>query len=192
MSAVAVSAVKVLQTILERVQLRAAEPRGGGMVAVAAPKGLVPASVPLVTAVGLQPVAPEGFSSSPIPMARRDRTITRQLQRVRVDALTQSNDFLEEIEEYDDELIELIDETEAGAGPDTAPVSSALQLDDPLDNLSEPPVSDQPIGGMALTPETVARPAPPTAAVAQAVGARPPLETTSFVELLAISLRLGS
>lgn len=188
------STVAGLQTLLERVQRRAAEPRARGPVVV--PVAVAAARAPRVSPSSeSEPAASEPFSSSPIPFARRDRTITRQLQRVRKDIPIPipAPSAVEEIEEYDEELIEIIDENEAAAPA----ISPALQPDAPLGGASGPPVSEKPIvtganEAAALTPELVARGVTAPGAVVQTVGQRLPLETTQFVDLLDLSLSLGA
>lgn len=195
------SAVAVLQTLLERVQKRSLEPR--------APAPLAAMAVASVAAPGLQSASSVPLSSSPIPMAHRDRTITRQLQRVRADSVPLPPAVPlavpdEDIEDYEDELIEIVDDGIVGEQapvavtmPASAPISSALQLDDPLENLSEPVVSAEPIEPgsavpLTVAPERVARAAVTPGAVAVVQGQRLPLESTSFVDLLDVSLRLGA
>jgi hypothetical protein len=102
----------------------------------------------------------------------------------------------EDIEEYDEELIEIIDD--ADMIPQTAAAARAIEpaaFGATLDRRPAPVPSAKPAAraapAEALRPESVsARPIAPTD-VARAQGTRRELRATSFLELLDASLKLG-
>lgn len=179
------SAVVVLESLLARVQQRSSQPRRAGSHSV--PRLATPA--PVAKLEPLSP-APEPFSSSPIAFSPRDRTPTRQLQRVRQPPVPVDDG----VEEYDEELIELVDDSETfSEAPVPSSAGATLQLDDPLEDLAEPPArsSRRDLSAAELSPELVRRPDVPPTVVAAAIGERPSIASSEFVVLLDLSLRLG-
>ncbi len=174
----------MLESLLERVRQRAAEPRvAGGQAAASATARPVP------VAAG-RPAAISAPSSAPAREAE------------------------EEVEEYDEELIEIIDDGDVASDSEpepSAPERAPLELSASVPSVEMrrrvvaasgppptgasapmPPVS-APVAELRSEPlraEAVAR-RPVTAQVVHTQGARPDLARGTFIELLDASLRLG-
>jgi hypothetical protein len=184
----------LLEALLARVQKRASEPRPTAPpVAVSAvPASAVPASPASVASAVVASPDPE-YQLETIPPVTQDI----------------SDD---DIEEYDDELIEIIDDADvipqaAAAARAIEPAAFGASLDGrngaghgprPVTTASAPaamarsasrPASVAPPAD--LRPETISPRAIAAAEVARREGARRQLRVTSFVELLDASLELG-
>ncbi len=190
------SAIARLEVLLERVQRRAQEPRP---LRVLGPAEAEAPLEPVEVGVGAAAIDP------------RDRTVARALPRVRA---VEPDPIEDEIEEYDDELIEIVDD-----GDSEEDISEVETISE-VEPISEPPVAAHPVheapsvlvqpsasapslerragaplravaAPAAHEPEVVGRPLAEAVAVARSVGHKRPLSATSFREALMKSLSLG-
>jgi hypothetical protein len=175
----------MLESLLARVRQRATEPR---QTAVPNQVVIPPLNVPRID----------------MPAARAGKPAAHARAAVE-----------EDIEEYDDELIEIIDDGDVTSDSESAPEPLPLQLSasapsvemrrralppsaTPID-VPKPVAKAAPgkVAAPAVAPETL-RPEPvqrrPVAAaqVVQKQGSRPDLRSTAFIELLDASLELGN
>jgi hypothetical protein len=166
----------MLESLLARVRQRAVEPRQ---------------QVPPLPVLRVPQIDEEPESSAPISRAVAEAA-----------APVLEEEF---IEEYDDELIEIIDDGDVAS--ESAPESAPLELRASAPSvemrrhavpMSAPPVAvpapravPAPVAP-ALHAEVVARRPIPAAPVVQSQGARRDASSASFIELLDTSLKLGS
>jgi hypothetical protein len=188
-----------LEALLARVQKRASEPR--------APSS---SSAPILEAVrgGASPAAAAEAPASARPAAARAVAASAVLARAIApqNVAPQNEIGDEDIEEYDDELIEIIDDAEVI--PQAAAVARAIEpaaFGAAVDRRPSAPIRSEPaparpfparpspeaVRPEALRPEAVAARPIATSEVARARGPRRELRHTSFTELLDASLKLG-
>lgn len=192
-----------LEALLARVQKRASEPR--------APSSSV---APILEAVrgGASPAAAAEAPASVRAAAARSVAASAVVSRAIApqNALSQQSPQNEvgdeDIEEYDDELIEIIDDAEVI--PQAVAVARAIEpaaFGAAVDRRPSAPIRSEPaparpsparpspeaVRPEALRPEAVAPRPIATSEVARARGPRRELRHTSFTELLDASLKLG-
>jgi hypothetical protein len=182
-----------LEALLARVQKRASEPRTPS------------SSAPILEAVrgGASPAAAAEAPASARPAAARAVAASAVLARAIApqNVAPQNEIGDEDIEEYDDELIEIIDDAEVI--PQAAAVARAIEpaaFGAAVDRRPSAPIRSEPAPARpfparpspeAVRPEAVAARPIATSEVARARGPRRELRHTSFTELLDASLKLG-